>query len=108
MFPRREDCEMVSAWRHLLKYIVANVAFVFPAFLGQTFEQILSFVFTWWRNVNMRHNAKRIARRRSLGIADSKTVMHPLIVGAAMDGLELRPELQGLLCPFTVVELRRI
>src|SRR5215510_13070723 len=93
ILPRCEHCEMVGTRRNLLKYIVADVAFVIPALLGQTVEQHLSFIFTRWRNVDVGHNAKRISRGLSGGRTNSETVIHTLIIGAAVDCSEFASEL---------------
>src|SRR5215468_4065740 len=85
VLPHREHCEMVGARRDLLKYIVADVAFVIPALLGQTFEQHLTFIFTRWRNVDINHNAKRISRGLSGEKTNNETVMHTLIIETAVD-----------------------
>src|SRR5215831_16014288 len=108
VLPHREHCEMVGTRRDLLKYIVPDVAFVIPALLGQTFEQHLSFIFTRWRYVDVRHNAKRISGGLSGGRTNSETVMHTLIIGAAVDCSEFASELYRLLRPFKVVEGRLI
>src|SRR5215510_10601606 len=93
ILPRGEHCEMVGARRDLLKYVVEDVALVIPALLGQTFEQHLSFIFPRWRNVDVGHNAKRISGGLSGGRTNSETVMHTLIIGAAVDCSEFASEL---------------